>query len=163
MYLPAIQRKYVWSENQITRLMDSIMLNYPIGTFLLWKVKRNIVNDKQYSMYEFIRDYHERDTYKNPAAPNPFSATGKYDFIWAVLDGQQPLTSLYIALQGSMRRKLPMKRWTNDDAFPKKELYFNLHSEKQTEDDEVTYEFAFLTADESKVQNKIQFSDSLVA
>ncbi len=149
MFLPAIQRKYVWSEDQIARLMDSIMLNYPIGTFLLWKVKRNVVNAKQYSMYEFIRDYHERDTYKNPAAPNPFSPTGKYDFIWAVLDGQQRLTSLYIALQGSMSRKLPMKRWTNDDAFPKKELYFNLHSEKQTEDDEVTYEFAFLTAAEA--------------
>lgn len=151
MYLPAIQRKYVWNEDQITRLMDSIMLNYPIGTFLLWKVKKSVVNDKQYSMYEFIRDYHERDTYKNPAAPQPFSAGGKYDFIWAVLDGQQRLTSLYIALQGSMRRKLPMKRWTNDDAFPKKELFFNLHSEKKTEDDEITYEFAFLTTDDVAV------------
>ena len=26
MYLPAIQRKYVWGDSQITRLMDSIML-----------------------------------------------------------------------------------------------------------------------------------------
>ena len=42
-----------------------------------------------------------------------------------------------------------MKRWTNDDAFPKKELYFNLHSERQTADDEITYEFAFLTAEEA--------------
>ena len=34
MYLPAIQRKYVWGDSQITRLMDSIMRGYPIGTFL---------------------------------------------------------------------------------------------------------------------------------
>lgn len=25
IFLPAIQRKYVWTESQITRLMDSIM------------------------------------------------------------------------------------------------------------------------------------------
>lgn len=30
IYLPAIQRKYVWDDDQITRLMDSIMLGYPI-------------------------------------------------------------------------------------------------------------------------------------
>lgn len=52
MYLPAIQRKYVWNEDQITRLMDSIMLNYPIGTFLLWKVKKKVVNEMEYSMSE---------------------------------------------------------------------------------------------------------------
>lgn len=145
MYLPAIQRKYVWNENQITRLMDSIMLNYPIGTFLLWKVKKKVVNDMEYSMYEFIKDFHERDAYKNPPAPQPFPAESSSDYIWAVLDGQQRLTSLYIALQGTMSRKLPMKRWANDDAFPKKELYFNLRSQQESEDDDITYEFDFLT------------------
>jgi len=72
VYLPAIQRKYVWGDNQITKLMDSIMLGYPIGTFLFWKVKKDVVNKKEYSMYEFIKDYHERDLYKNPAAPRLF-------------------------------------------------------------------------------------------
>lgn len=161
MYLPAIQRKYVWSEDQIARLMDSIMLGYPIGTFLFWKVKKTVINDKEYFMYEFIKDYHERDTYKNPAAPQPFLCN-ENDYISAVLDGQQRLTSLYIALQGSMSKKLPNKRWSNDDAFPKKELYFNLHSEKETEDDDITYEFTFLTKEgiakisESKVWYKVK-------
>lgn len=72
IYLPAIQRKYVWGDNQIARLMDSIMLGYPIGTFLFWKVKKSIINNKEYSMYEFIKDYHDRDMYKNPSAPQPF-------------------------------------------------------------------------------------------
>lgn len=147
VYLPAIQRKYVWADSQITRLMDSIMLGYPIGTFLFWKVKKTIVNQKEYSMYEFIKDYHERDMYKNPAAPQPFSVGSGDETIWAVLDGQQRLTSLYMALQGSTSRKVPKKRWKNDDAFPKKELYFDLHSEKT--DDDISYDFKFLTAEEA--------------
>ena len=148
VYLPAIQRKYVWGDNQIAKLMDSIMLGYPIGTFLFWKVKKDVVNKKEYSMYEFIKNYHERDLYKNPAAPQPFPVGSGEDTLWAVLDGQQRLTSLYIALQGSMSRKLPNKRWKNDDAFPKKEMYFDLHSQN-TEDDDISYEFKFLTAVEA--------------
>lgn len=148
IYLPAIQRKYVWGDSQITRLLDSIMLGYPIGTFLFWKVKKTIVNQKDYSMYEFIKDYHERDTCKNPDAPQPFPIGSGDETIWSVLDGQQRLTSLYIALQGSMSRKLPNKAWKNDNAFPKKELYFNLHSEK-TDDEDISYEFKFLTEDEA--------------
>jgi hypothetical protein len=148
LYLPAIQRKYVWGDNQITRLMDSIMRGYPIGTFLFWKVKKDTINKKEYSMYEFIKDYHERDLYKNPAAPQPFLIGSGDETLWAVLDGQQRLTSLYIALQGSMSRKLPNKRWKNDDAFPKKELYFNLHSQADVDED-ISYEFRFMTPDDA--------------
>ena len=138
--LPAIQRKFIWDDYQITRLFDSIMLEYPIGTFLFWKVKKSTVNTKGYSMYEFIKDYHERDKYKNDDAPQPFSKDQDDETICAVLDGQQRLTSLYIALQGSMSRKLPNKRWNNDDAFIKKELYFNLLS-KNKDDDDISFEF----------------------
>ena len=148
IYLPAIQRKYVWKDSQITKLLDSIMLGYPIGTFLFWKVKKTIVNQKEYSMYEFIKDYHDRDMNKNPAAPQPFPIGTGDETMWAVLDGQQRLTSLYIALQGSMSRKLPKKHWKNDDAFPPKELYFDLHSEK-TDSDDITYRFKFLTHEEA--------------
>jgi len=158
IYLPAIQRKYVWDDEQITRLMDSIMLGYPIGTFLFWKVKKTIVNKKDYSMYEFIKDFHERDLYKNPAAPQPFPIGSEEEMIWAVLDGQQRLTSLYIALQGSISRKLSNKRWKNDDAFPTKELYFNLHSQR-TDDEDISYEFKFLTTEDAQKQkdNKLWY------
>lgn len=149
IYLPAIQRKYVWDDDQITKLMDSIMLGYPIGTFLFWKVRKSVVNEKEYSMYEFIKEFHERDMYKNPSAPQPFPVGDNEGSIWAALDGQQRLTSLYIALQGSMSRKLPLKRWKYDDSFPKKELYFNLYSKKDEEED-ISYEFSFLTSDEAQ-------------
>ena len=50
--LPAIQREFVWSKEQIKRLSDSIMRGYPIGSFLFWKVSKESV--KKYLFYEFI-------------------------------------------------------------------------------------------------------------
>jgi hypothetical protein len=39
-WLPNIQRPFVWSEEQIARLFDSIMREYPISTLLVWKTRR---------------------------------------------------------------------------------------------------------------------------
>jgi len=36
--LPAIQRKFVWKSEQIEKLFDSILQEYPINTFMLWKI-----------------------------------------------------------------------------------------------------------------------------
>ncbi|MCD8308773.1 MAG: DUF262 domain-containing protein, partial [Clostridia bacterium] len=149
--LPAIQRKFVWSDQQIIKLMDSIMQKYPIGTFLFWKVKEATINRQGYSMYDFIDNYHERDKYTNEKISTSLGSDEEKT-IWAVLDGQQRLTALYIALHGSVSRKLPKKWWNNDDAFPKKELYFNLHS-KYSEEDETSYEFKFLTKEEAEDRN----------
>lgn len=149
IFLPAIQRKYLWDDERITKLMDSIMRGYPIGTFLFWNVKKSIIREKEYSLYEFIRNFHERDNKENAPAPRPFPAGSDEETIWAVLDGQQRLTSLYIALQGTMSRKVPRKHWRNDDAFQSKQLYFDLHS-KRNYDEEIKYEFKFLTDDEAE-------------
>ena len=40
--LPAIQRKFVWSSDQIEVLFDSIMRGYPINSFMFWEVKENL-------------------------------------------------------------------------------------------------------------------------
>ena len=156
--LPAIQRKFLWTEEQITRLMDSIMKNYPFGTFLFWKIKKEAVNNKGYSMYEFIKNYHERDRYKNEPAAQPFNVTNenKDDTILAVLDGQQRLTSLYIAIFGSLAKKKYRAHSNNDSAYPKKELYFDLNSQVEIDeggDEEILYDFKFFTEDEAKEQN----------
>jgi len=34
-FLPSFQRQYVWDEDDIKDLLDSIVLNYPIGTVIL--------------------------------------------------------------------------------------------------------------------------------
>lgn len=143
VYLPAIQRRFVWSYEQIEKLFDSIMLGYPIGTFLFWKVEKSQAND--YTFYKFIQEYHQRDRYLNELAPKPEMK----DYIIGVLDGQQRLSSMYLALQGSYAYKKPRARWDNDEAFPKRMFYFNVLRKEFVEDDAITYEFKFLTDKEA--------------
>ncbi|MGE6383765.1 DUF262 domain-containing protein [Shewanella baltica] len=45
MYLPALQRKFVWDKGQIELLFDSLMRNYPIGTFLFWKLQKSVAKN----------------------------------------------------------------------------------------------------------------------
>src|SRR5215510_15040446 len=96
--LPAIQREFVWSTDQIRRLMDSLMRGYPIGSFLLWKVEPQTAGG--YTFYDFLTNYHERD---NPFATKATVPSGLGTF--AVLDGQQRLTALNIATYGSHAEK----------------------------------------------------------
>ena len=46
--MPAFQRQYVWSMEQIEKLWDSILLDYPIATFLFWHVDENNVSTDTY-------------------------------------------------------------------------------------------------------------------
>jgi len=146
--LPAIQREFVWDTYQIERLFDSLMQDYPISSFLFWKIDKEKVGE--YDFYEFIRDYHERDNRHNPKA----NVKGDEELI-AILDGQQRLTSLYVGLKGTYAYKLPRHRWDNDLAFPKRELYLNII--KESEDPDLKYNFEFLTEREANESNENQF------
>lgn len=42
--MPAFQRQYVWSMEQIEKLWDSILLDYSIATFLFWHVNDDNVS-----------------------------------------------------------------------------------------------------------------------
>ncbi|HEV7736689.1 MAG TPA: DUF262 domain-containing protein, partial [Chlamydiales bacterium] len=144
--LPAIQRELVWDTFQIERLFDSLMRDYPVGSFLFWHVDKRKSQD--YQFYEFIREYHERDHKHNPKA----DVNGEDD-ITAILDGQQRLTSLYLGLRGSYAEKERMKRWDNDAAFPARRLYLNLlkkYSDEEEEGLDLEYDFFFLTEKEVK-------------
>lgn len=181
IYLPAIQRKLVWKHEQIERLFDSIMRNYPIGTFLFWKLKKESAN--KYTFYKFIQEYkYTPQTIRNEVAPSPIQK----DEIYGILDGQQRLNSMYIALQGSYAYKKPRARWNNPLAFPKRNLYLNLLYTSKKEDihnceecgeevpwdtkmcpncgnqfeeeySDVKYDFKFLTEEESKEINENVF------
>jgi hypothetical protein len=118
--LPSIQRQFVWVASQIEKLFDSIYQGYPIGTFLIWNVKKEDVN--AYKFYYLLRDYHEKDKTFNEAAPSPSLAKE----LEAALDGQQRMTALFIALQGSYTTKKPGGHINNPDAYIKRHLYFNL-------------------------------------
>jgi len=98
--LPAIQREFKWGPEKIEWLFDSIMRNYPISSFLFWRVEGD--TKKNYKFYQFLKDFKQRYKTHN----DEFSTSGHNDFT-AVLDGQQRLTSLYIGLRGSYAYRTP--------------------------------------------------------
>lgn len=162
LFLPAIQRKFVWSEEQITKLFDSLMRGYPIGTFLFWQIDKEKDNTNGYVFYDFIKDYHERDFNQNPIRDTIIKQQFK-----VALDGQQRLTSLYISLMGSLSNKEPRKYWRNDDAFPKKELYLNVSNAISSDEEDDIFEFQFLDPKNMpddgkkwfKIKEILQYSD----
>jgi hypothetical protein len=145
LYLPAIQRKFVWDALQIEQLFDSIMRDYPIGTFLFWMVEQAKQND--YSFYEFIRDFHARDNCNNTLAAKPHLPNE----LIGVLDGQQRLNSMFVALQGTYAYKRPRVWASSPNAFPVRRFFINVFKpERELEGDDCIYEFRFLTQDEAK-------------
>lgn len=139
--LPSIQREFVWDTDQIETLFDSLMRDYPISTFLFWRVDKNKIKDFQF--YEFLKNYHEKDCRHNQKA----NLSNDEDII-ALLDGQQRMTSMYVALTGTYSKKIPYYRWESPHAFPAKKLYLNLL--KPSDELEVEYDFKFLTSEEAK-------------
>jgi hypothetical protein len=149
LVLPAIQREFIWSDAKICTLFDSLMRGYPIGGFLFWRVSDKTV--RSHAFYGFIKNY-------DPRPPNNFcprlGEIAPSDNRFAILDGQQRLTSLNIGLRGSHTVKLANKWWDNPDAFPKRYLYLDLRAtgpdprELGTEDesgDTERYVFRFRT------------------
>lgn len=167
-YLPSIQRKFVWDVHQIEKLFDSLMQNYPIGTFLFWAVEKggDPSHIDEYTFYEFINNYSEKNAleFMQTKVEKPSCK----DKLIAVLDGQQRLSSLFCALRGSYAIKTN-KRLSPEDPYPKRELYLNLlyHCKDEMED---KWQFRFITSTEAeesdekhywlKVKEVIAWSDS---
>ncbi len=140
--LPAIQREFVWNPEQICALFDSLMQGYPFGEFLFWQIEPE--HSGQYRCYDFVRDYHQRD---NPHCADLGVLHGKQ--LTAVLDGQQRLTAFNIGLRGSMAIKLPRKRWSSPDAFPRRVLALDLLKEAERDEEGNCYQFEFV--DENRI------------
>jgi uncharacterized protein with ParB-like and HNH nuclease domain len=120
-WLPNIQRAFVWSEEQICRLFDSILREYPISTLLIWKTKsrirrRKFIDNFKREMLTRLSDFYVPEDDKKKCL---------------VLDGQQRLQSLYIGLSGS---------------YDGRELYLDILSGEVAAPDDVKYKFAFLDA-----------------
>ncbi|MFC1739316.1 DUF262 domain-containing protein [Planctomycetota bacterium] len=147
--LPAIQREFIWSDEQIERLFDSLMRGYPIGSFLFWKIKPDKLTDFQF--YRFMDRYHQRDYQHN----EPLKLTGEMPRT-AILDGQQRLTALNIGLKGYYANKLPYYRWNSDHAFPKRKLYLNLLTRPDEERD-MAYGFKMLRDEGAEVRDDEHF------
>ena len=118
-WLPNIQRPFVWSEEQICRLFDSILREYPISTLLIWKTtsairRRKFIDNWKESLRQRLSDFYVPEDTKKKCL---------------VLDGQQRLQSLFIGLNGS---------------FEGKELFFDVLSGDLAAPDDVKYKFKFI-------------------
>jgi hypothetical protein len=125
--LPAIQRDFVWTEAQTAKLLDSIMRGYPLGIVLLWET----YNDIQYR--PFVSDFRSGTLHS-------YRDNRQRRRIRVVLDGQQRLQSLYIALHGQRDGR---------------ELYFDSLSGQDS--DEVAddrFLFEFMTRQQAEERNK---------
>jgi uncharacterized protein with ParB-like and HNH nuclease domain len=136
-YLPAIQREFVWHQDQIIKLFDSIMRGYPISSFLLWAV--NEPNYNKYDIYSFTENYNEGVTH-NAKAP-----TDGFKQVTLALDGQQRLTSLLIGLKGSYSIR---KKHSKNKQKVTQRLYLDLLKDPSEVDDNdedgIHYGFKFL-------------------
>lgn len=144
IYLPAIQREFVWGPNRIERLFDSVMSDFPIGSFLYWRLDEK--HKEEWPIYEFIREFNSEVPHNNLA-----NMAGINKDITLVLDGQQRITSLFIGLRGSYRYFY--YRWHLT------QLYLNLlksPTPNEENPEELVYQFEFResdTPDSEKVQH----------
>ncbi|WRD48465.1 DUF262 domain-containing HNH endonuclease family protein [Helicobacter pylori] len=146
-FLPDIQREYVWlkkaDEKKIEQLFDSILRGYPIGSFLFWKLQKEDIakSDEQdsdklnFQLYQFITNYDERKPHNEKIRIEQI----KRDDLSIVLDGQQRLTSLYIGLKATLKKK----KARNDNAYEEKRLYLNLKHQPNMDNPEDNYQFEF--------------------
>lgn len=97
--MPAFQRQFVWSMEQIEKLWDSILLDYPIATFLFWHVDDSNVTWDTY-FCNFLSEV-TFDSKKQADSVNyELTSINVNNTDTAVLDGQQRLTSLFLSLFG---------------------------------------------------------------
>ncbi|WP_299884250.1 DUF262 domain-containing protein [uncultured Lacinutrix sp.] len=163
MFLPAIQRKFVWGKYQIEQLFDSLIKDYPIGTFLFWHLPR--VKANEYVFYHFLKKYDIRNPY-NSKVESSFLK----DEIIGVLDGQQRLSSIYLALQGTYTDKKKYLAWDNPRSYFNSTLHLNLFTlpyvQKQHEslgfettviDEDRDFQFLFLDIDKKHKQSSNEF------
>ena len=125
LVLPDLQRDFVWREADIRLLLDSILRDYPFGSLLLWNTQYLAVPYR-----EFVKDSTTGQTFTT-------QEKGVGTKLRMVLDGQQRLQSLYIAIRGT---------------YDGKRLYFNVTSgpdgEAQDGEEGRPYKFEFWQDDE---------------
>lgn len=160
VFLPGLQREFVWSPNQIEMLFDSLIRGYPIGVLLKWDIRR--ARD-DYFAYKFIPKYISDDgRVPRPITDQDFTRNNEgveeADADSLIIDGQQRLNSLYIGLYGSIATYTGGSGRTREESrfWDEKKLCVNLFGHPQHDQEGLAgdYEFTFrkssLFGDEDK-------------
>lgn len=132
--MPAFQRQFVWSMDQIEKLWDSILLDYPVATFLFWHVDDdNVTWDTYFCNFltEVTFDSRKQADSVNYELSNIDVAITDT----AILDGQQRLTSLFLSLYGKAYIRQKHARKNNNGGLVTK-LLIELNKNKLTVDEQ---------------------------
>jgi Protein of unknown function DUF262 len=124
LFLPHIQRPFVWELDQMRRLFDSLMRNYPIQTLLFWRTTDAI---KARRFMPVVQWDPELSAYYEPLK----SVAGPEKVF--VLDGQQRLQTLYALFAGGVE----------DDGGGSRESFFDVTSGLEIDVDGLLFRLAF--------------------
>ena len=133
--LPSMQRNFVWEEQKISKLFDSLMHDYPIGTFMFWKLDKAMFS--KYTFKKFVKDFDEQREFQR--GDNADSDLSEYE---AVLDGQQRITSFNLGIRGSWRTHKKYTDWKKESSYFMRYFCVNILQSRTSEDED--YEFAFI-------------------
>jgi len=100
LVLPAFQRGYIWSKEQVKELMGSLVKGYPVGNLLFWR------------------------TDNPPTLKNLQRGVEESGVVDVIIDGEQILTSLFILVTG----EIPPYYTEQDIGADPRDLYYNLET-----------------------------------
>jgi len=97
--IPDLQRPYVWEPSKVILLVDSIFKKWPFGSLLCWEVKGAKKSSNFIPYRPFWEEYVSRNLW-NKRRSKETSINRHSDSYTMILDGQQRLQSLLLALGG---------------------------------------------------------------
>lgn len=90
LVIPDFQRGFKWQTPDIRKLLEFLLLDFPIGAALLWRTQRTMLDFRRIEDVEFSDGETEaEDNFE------PHEQELKSDEIDFILDGQQRITSIY--------------------------------------------------------------------
>jgi len=117
--IPAFQRGFVWKQNQVIDLLDSIYNDYPIGSILLWNSNDRLKSSRNIGGFEIPE---REDQYP----------------VNYVLDGQQRLSAIYGTFCKNRTLAPENERYKVDPSIF--DIYFDLDDDRFAHDTDLNLE-----------------------
>ena len=121
--IPAFQRGFVWKQEQVIELLDSIYHDYPVGSILLWNSKEKLKSTRNLGGFLLPEC--------KPQYPVDY-----------VLDGQQRLSSIYAVFGKDKKEDIENGQYKIDTKIF--DIYFDLDEQQFIPKDDVIEEHANL-------------------
>ena len=94
LVIPDFQRGFKWKAMDMRKLLESLLLDYPIGAALFWRTNKSALTYRLIEDIEFQEDV-DADDYPDDGPMGSPALPSTPDEIFFILDGQQRITSIY--------------------------------------------------------------------